>query len=764
MMRLLAALSVAVLHAASAPQSTALTQEPAAYLRAREALAAADTPAALAELRELTKAEPDYAPGWGLLGQVLAEKASGVATDFRERREAEEALRAALQRDHDNAVYLFALGKVKRKQQMYLDSRRLTRRALEKLEEEPARVAGPDAAEIWYQNGLYHEDAYLDTWHLVWVHALPVASACESFPTFCLNFDRPAAFNEYFKHAADLSEFGEDDFERMAESFRRALDADPTHAGAFRRLAIHLIDREQHEDALRLARSYARASPASPWGHMVQGLAYQRLGKDSLAEASFERALEVASSQIASHYRDVSTILREGQAEMYTAANEAARRRVEEILWRKSDPLHLTEENEVRVAHLARVTYADLMFEEPSQGWWGSETERGSVYVRYGPPARIWLVRRDISKELTEAEIRDLADGDTEYGVSRQGGGRWIFWNYGWDLPNFVFQKQLRYRHASHQFDSYAKGWEEEVREIQPAFYSPPSLPLIIPAPVQIARFRGTSPEEVALEVHAELPLEAMSRGLDLREGEVETGVFLLDPEGVEIARQVGARVLIYGDATATNALRSWRFRLREIIHVTAAVEALDPVTRRAAVARDSVRVEPFAEGVLALSDLLLADAIRPLAREPARREELDVIPNPARRYGKNQPVHIYWEIYGLRPDESGFATYEVALAVRVLELNREGTILGGENNPLQILGALADAWGFSVVGDDQLELQYSREVELGERDRAIEYLGLDLAEAPPGEYEIRLRVRDSKGDEATERRRRFVVMKDVLQ
>ena len=742
-------------------QNSAAIQQPPPYLRAREALAAADTLTALAQLRELTEAEPDYAPGWGLLGVVLAEKASGVATDFRERREAEEALRAALQRDDDNPVYLFALGKVMRKQQMYLDSRRLTQRALKKLEEDPDRVAGPEAAEIWYQVGLYHEDTYLDTWHLVWVRDLPVASACANTPTFCLNFDRPAAFNEYFKHASDLSEFGEDDFERMADSFRRALAADPTHAGAFRRLAIHLVDRGEYKDALRLARSYEKAAPQSLWGHMAEGLAYQRMGKDSLAELAFERGLRLASPAIAAHYRDISTILRESQAESYEGANEEVRRRIEEILWRKSDPLYLTEENEVRVAHLARVTYADLMFEEPSQGWWGSETERGSVYVRYGPPARIWLVRRDISQELTDAEVRDLAEGDLQYGASRQGGGRWIFWNYGWDLPNFVFEKALRYRHASHQFDSYAKGWEEEVRELQPAFYSPPSLPLILPAPVQVARFRGASPDEVALEVHAELPLKAMSQGLDLREGEIETGAFLLDPQGVELARQVSTRVLSYDRATATNAQRSWRFRLREPMDLVAAVEALDPVTRRAAVAREDVRIEPFSEGALGLSDLLLADAIRPLAREPVRRDELDVVPNPARRYAKSQPVHVYWEIYGLQPDDEGVAAYDVTLAVRVMELNREGTILGGENNPLQILGALADAWGFSVVGDDQLELEYGREVNLVGRDRAIEYLRLDLAEAPPGSYEIKLQVHDRTSDAHSERSRRFVVLKE---
>lgn len=65
------------------------------------------------------------------------------------------------------------------------------------------------------------------------------------------------------------------------------------------------------------------------------------------------------------------------------------------------------------------------------------------------------------------------------------------------------------------------------------------------------------------------------------------------------------------------------------------------------------------------------------------------------------------------------------------------------------------------VVGDDQLELEYSREVRLSGRDRAIEYLSLELAQAPPGEYEIRLRVYDAGTEANPERRRRFVVLKE---
>ncbi len=93
--------------------------------------------------------------------------------------------------------------------------------------------------------------------------------------------------------------------------------------------------------------------------------------------------------------------------------------------------------------------------------------------------------------------------------------------------------------------------------------------------------------------------------------------------------------------------------------------------------------------------------------------------------------------------------------------MDREGTALGGGGNPLAILGDLADAWGFTPVGSDRLELLFSRELEMDGRDRATEYHSLDLQKAPAGQYEITLKVYDKLGQQLASRTRQFFVSRE---
>jgi GWxTD domain-containing protein len=717
-------LTVAVVLALST--SPLRAQDPELYTQAQNELASGDTAAALRDLRQLTQGSPDFAPGFGLLGLVIAKKASEVATDFTERNEAEAALRRALELDPDHPMYIMALGTLMRKQQMYLDASRLLGRVRSMLEEgEADELKASERAELWYQLGLFAEDAYLDTINLVYLPELPVQTMdCSELGSFCLNFTRPEEFNDYFRQAEDLGGGGGSDLAELTDAFVAALKADSTHGGAFRRLAIHYVDRGAYDDAEIVSRSFKKFVPDSPLSYMMLGLIYQRTSRDSLAELEFEEGLSRAPAEIVAHYTDVTALLRESQAELYRDSDPETRTWLEELLWRKSDPLYLTPANEVRAAHLARVTFADFYYEDPTSGALGSQTERGQVYVRYGPADRVWAVRRDASREMG-------ALGFETRQSSTQAGGRWIFWNYGWDLPNFIFEKQLRWRHASHVISSNSQSMVDGMAKARPASYS--TTFDVVACPAQLARFRGAADSIIEVDIYSEIPGNELLTTPDT----LDLGLFLF--VGSEHTRVFDRKLTVAATPrplafTSSLPMLGGTYSL--------AFEARGP-GGTAAIHHSTFDAQPFLDDELALSDLVLADAVTPKIDDPTDRRGFAIRVNRGLEFDPDLPVAVYWEVYGVEPDRDGFANYRVELDIK-------------DSSGRNVLARVAGAFGFGE--DEQIELTYERVVQW-DGTRVPEYLSIEVTDTEPGQYTLTIEVTDLVRNESVTAERSFTLI-----
>ena len=229
----------------------------------------------------------------------------------------------------------------------------------------------------------------------------------------------------------------------------------------------------------------------------------------------------------------------------------------------------------------------------------------------------------------------------------------------------------------------------------------------------------------------------------------------MVNAVGQKVVSQTFSEIIDYEDVEDYDNIRSWRLILPGGGLLVAAVEARETSSWVAATSRDTFTAALFhKDGDPKLSDLLLGNFIRELKPQPRRRSDYDIIANPAREYGSGEAVHLYYEIYDLETDEQGFASFDVSLEVRIKELHREGVLS-------QILGGLADAWGFTVEGDDQLGLRFSREVDMNGRDRVNDYIKLELKGAPAGDYEIRVRIWDKIAEKMVDRSRKFVVISD---
>ncbi|NIR46732.1 MAG: GWxTD domain-containing protein [Gemmatimonadetes bacterium] len=718
------------------------------HIEEAHALAAAgDTLAALEELRAAARAAPRLAEAHYQLGRMLTRWVSGDETDLADK-EAERALERADDLDPLNPAIYVALGALRLKQQQRETAERILERAVEMAEDRVPRDSAL-LADAYTYLALAEEltyDRQRDR-HMIPPGRGPISTA---LPTTQSLYDYAI---DYLEDAHPIPGFGDETRQRLIRYYRAALDHDPDHFQASYRLLLHLMEAGELEEYLEVAGRLADAYPESGHAHLYLGLGLHRAAREDEAGAAFDRALELLPEREKAAFQDVSPVMRRRRAEEYFALTDSGKTNFEDAYWRLADPLYLTEANERRLEHLSRVAFADLRFAEPSVGLRGWDTERGITYIRYGPPDIVATfprfaggMRTDMPADALEPlpSGRVQRDRETTTGYTN-------VWVYDRGIV-LMFHKEANYYRTS--FTGDYQFVADEYRHTLPAKYDNiESLPVLLPADLQIVRFRGDTPDELAVEIHGEFPFENLLTGQELASTEVETGLFVVDGKGERVVRRVETRVIERGDAASTNPLRSWRLLLPPVGRLVAAVEARDAVTWWAAAARDTFTARLFPADSLAVSDILLAERIRPLAETPRRRAQLEITPNPSLAYAGDQPVHIYYEIYGLEQDAEGFASYEVQLTVRVAELHREGGLA-------QIIGDIADAWGFTIAGDDRVELRFAREADMDGLDRAVEFLSLDLQRAPPGTYEITVKIWDRWAERLASRGRTFSVVR----
>ena len=146
-------------------------------------------------------------------------------------------------------------------------------------------------------------------------------------------------------------------------------------------------------------------------------------------------------------------------------------------------------------------------------------------------------------------------------------------------------------------------------------------------------------------------------------------------------------------------------------------VQALDGLAWGGA----DLEVEPLGTG-FGMSDLLLATAVDDDGRGPVVRDGIGIVPAAVARFPTDDPVWVYLEVYDLA-FEGGRSSYTVEAELRPVA--RRGGIVG------RLFGR-GQGPGVSVRTEAQ-------------GDRATEPVAffVDVSDQPPGDYTLRVEVRD---------------------
>lgn len=723
----LLALLLAVPVAAQGPQAGGVAD---ARRLVDEALVLADrgdTAAALERLERATKLAPTMAAAHYRRGMLLAHQAGTGLGDMAKRRAADAALERAIRYEQGNPAYYLELGRLRLKQGvMRLDAQRLFGRALSAAKErgDPTLLADVEAelGDIYYRRytAVGHRRLLTgDAWRFDPGEAMANPHYAKDFLS---------------QRTSVIEDAGELDLRQAEGHYREGAAAYPAHDLCNAGLLGIMYDDARFEEFLEQARRFVQAAPTSARAHLFLGLGLWRVGRGAEAARAFDRGFALLPPGERDHLTDLAVILRRTDAQQYEALTAAQRAEFNRIYWSANDPLKLTAENEHRLEHLARAAYTDLRFSAPDLRIRGWDTDRGVIYLRYGPPPVVATFPPETSQL------------GTEIGTA---GKITTVWYYPDRNLRFVFYGPPGYNFA--RFAGEFQTYVEDVRYAQPVKYdNVPVNEAMDSIPVQVAAFRARGDSaQTDLMFFAGLPLTRMASGVDLAEGPIQHGLFVTDPLERPVTTQRRDETVRFTDSaqleqrTFTTALLPGEYRFR--------VEARQPTTGRAARGMGPLTVESFNRPTLMLSDVILADRVAPRVETPAGRQEFLLDPNPAMQFAAGSEVHLYWEMYNLQPDSAGEVSYEAEVIFRVQSLERRGLVA-------RIVGGVLDAVGTTAKGDDQVSVRYDVSTALAGRDRLPGWVAVNLADAPRGTYTLELVITDRQTGQTAIRRRAFTV------
>ena len=498
----------------------------------------------------------------------------------------------------------------------------------------------------------------------------------------------------------------------------QAVRLDPGYVAAVGLLTVVLGEQERWDEAVEATAALVTAAPDSARAWLVHGMALVRSGRYQEAEAAQARGLALWDEQSRARYEDLARILPRRRSDVWREATAAERTADGALYWAVAQPLLVTGANEVRTEYLARVTYVDVRWSEPfgSPGW---ETDKGSVFVRWGPPD-LWGTLEDNYTVWVYPELR-------------------LFFAFegrsGFTYTRFAGEHQFVY---------------EDRADGHPAsFLNVPALRRIDSAVVQVAQFKGRGPDTTDVAVFGFIPVGRMTRGAPRATVALRTAAYVRTERFEPIDDEVRDERVTVADSTHFEH-RSWRFQVspgERVIRVEATSTELD----RSARSQQIVEVRRFDRDSLQLSDVLVARRLEPRDSTPASWRDFLIEPS-AGRLAPGERLGLLWESYNLTPDSSGVVRYAVELSVRVERVLRD------EGLHIQVVGGVLDALGLSARGDERLAVSYEVEAPANPDRRHVGYLVVDFDQVPNADYEVVVAITDLATGRQARTRRTFAV------
>ncbi len=691
-----------------------------------------DTARAVALLDSAVRRDRRDAAAWHQLGllqwdQARSARAPGYMKDQKKIRlliAADTALRLATQLAPDSARYWLSLSRFNIQSgvsTMRFASSGQARDGLSAAERSGEKLLLAEAADMAGMAAWHSYDAIAN-------RGLPIGTSRVQLGSNG-NWNRNNA-RDYVNSIASKIEppTGDNDHAAALAMFSRAVGADSSNLRYSRHLFMAYAERKQWQELATVAALRARQFPLDFQAQLALGLAYHRLANETSATRAFDSAFVLLDETEANRLKNLARILRPrapnalpGQisdSASWLKLPSSQREGLESMFWMMSDPLALTQENELRLEFLARVVFADFRWTIDEMDLRGADTDRGDIYVRYGPP---------------DFEM-SLGGSETDSRIT-------LVWDYNTKLT-FFFDLQPGF--ATGRVSFFDHNYVETLRDAVPvSFANVPATRLLDTIPMRIVRFRSGADSSDAV-IAASVPIDSLVRATPLDRVPVDIDLRIFD-QFVKVRGLESDQLTFARDSANAPLDRAWTRRVGPGINVVR-VEALQADSKRGA--RAMSRLDPTTNVGFGMSDVLLGNKpeLRRGVTTPSRWRDVAITPNVG-RIARGSALGLLWEMYDLVP-KNGTTSYRVAITVE--RENRMGAV----GFAVRVLDNLGRAVGRAQQFRDRFTISFDRQGSA--LPVLVEYLSLDMTQAPSGGYRLRVEVTDLANQKKTARNTEF--------
>lgn len=538
----------------------------------------------------------------------------------------------------------------------------------------------------------------------------------------------------------DQSAAAEEAYPAAVRHLRQAVASDPTLKLAYQPLLQLYATREDFDAVLPLLDTMAVHLPDEPDTWLYRGWAHYRTDAFARADADFEQAFALMDPETKHVFEDLRFILHEDETEAYAQDAEAYARR----FWAGKDPRLLSDYNERRLEHYARLVHADILYGAPRLNRRGWEMDRGRIFLRYGLPEQRYVIR-STTFHASDTALGNSSGRESSFMIWYYDGFRFVFENpHATMNNNFRLYTPSAREYASVQTviennDYVTRAREVAREEPERSQYEPPEGRAALP--YLASAFKG-SDGKADLYVPYGVPA-------DLGAERFTTGLFLLDEAHAIVAEKRGA--MRVDAATPEMDVEGDPFWLHAA-HLSVAAGAYDVdvefETADGAIAgyeRQAITIPSFTGAALRVSDVMPALLVEEGTSEGPgliTRHGHTITAVPGSVFERTQPLYLYFEMYNLAQEADGSTGYAL-----------EAVLVPAQDE----VGGVRKVWRGVFGGKEKGGVSVGFEGR-GTTSDEPHYLIMDVKDQPPGDYNLVLRVSDTVSGATTETNREITL------